>query len=34
MYKCIVFIMYMGEMIFKQKGEQVEVDGIVGKNLL
>lgn len=33
MYKCIGVIFYMGEMKFKQRfcEEQVEVDGIVGQ---
>lgn len=33
MYKCTASIMHMGEMTFKQKGEQAEVDGTAGKNL-
>lgn len=31
MYKCTASIMHMGEMTFKQKGEQAEVDGTAGK---
>lgn len=33
MYKCTASIMHMGEMTFKQKGEQAEVDGTAGKSL-
>ena len=32
MYKCTGSIMHMGEMKFKQRGEQAEADGTAGKN--
>lgn len=30
-YKCTAAIMHMGEMKFKQRGEQAEADGTAGK---